>query len=305
MSSLAVLAFVVLPMLGLILAAHRYWRYGNTERVPATVVSLGRARPGKAGKPRKTRAGEAVCEIEFTDQDRRWRVQLSGAAAESRRIGDTLTVYFPKGSPATPRVWDLRGFWIALMCCLAPSLVALLLLGDFWLARELHAHAFDPARTHYVAANAAVRLHPFAVLFPLLAGLLFWQAFRHRRRSWFDAVTRFGFPGLVVTAVTAHWMFLDWQAMQRCISPDALAGSEWIEGVIDEAGPIQNLRGRATYRLAIHLQGRRFESAGFRHGSECGFRASVAQSMPLPTGARVEMRVVGDVIVELRRLETP
>ncbi|MCU0754892.1 MAG: hypothetical protein MUE46_07175 [Xanthomonadales bacterium] len=183
--------------------------------------------------------------------------------------------------------------------------MALLLLGDFWLAREMHARAFDPARTHYVAANASVLFHPFAALFPLLASLLFWKAFRHWRRSWFDAVTRFGLPGLVVTAVTAHWILLDWQALQRCTSPEALAGAERIEGVIDNAGPIQNLRGRATNRLAIHLQGRRFESAGFRHGSECGFRASVAQSMPLPTGARVEMRVVGDVIVELRRLQTP
>lgn len=308
MSSIAVVAFLVLPMLGFILAAHRYGRYRNTERVPAVVVSLGRAHAGKAGKARKARAGEAVCEIEFTYQDRRWRAQLSGAEAESRQIGDTLTVYFPKGlpgSPAKPRVWDLRGFWIALMFCLAPALVALLLLGDFWLAREMHARAFDPARTHYVAANASVLLHPFAAVFPLLASLLFWQAFRHRRRSWFDAITRFGLPGLVVTVVTAHWILLDWQAMQRCTSPDALASSERIEGVIDDAGPIQNLRGRATNRLAIHIQGRRFESAGFRNGSECGFRASVAQSMPLPTGTRVEMRVVGDMIVELRRLQTP
>jgi hypothetical protein len=81
MSSLAIIAFVVLPMLGFILAAHRYWRYRNTERVPAAVVSLGRAHAGKAGKARKARVGEAVCEIEFTCQDRRWRVQLSGCLA--------------------------------------------------------------------------------------------------------------------------------------------------------------------------------------------------------------------------------
>jgi hypothetical protein len=294
MSTLALVLFVIMPLIGLGFALHGVWRYRSSQRVTAKFVQV-------AKSARKTAEDRPT--VEFRYQDRIWRIQLKQAPSKKLLANETgLRLYFPRNRPEKARIWDLSTLWLVLVFAFAPALAAGLLIGDFLLKKPIYDNAFNPGATHYIAANAAWNLDQLygIAIFALVGLIMIWQAIRRRA----EFLNRLGLSllGTVFLGLSLFLLGLNWQATQQCVAPDSIKRAQRFTGVLEFARQEKTIRARNTGYYELKLQDRVYRSAGFGKASECGFKASLAQSMPLHAGMKVQIATLDGIIIELHVL---
>ena len=154
----------------------------------------------------------------------------------------------------------------------------------------------------YSAAEAAWTLGSFALPLyfgatTLLGTLLLGRQRTSLSRGSFFAAIAFG------TFVTTAGAIAATEAISQtwtCTSRASLDSARTVVGTVSPVEPRGNI-GSQRYRFSIGSES--FSSGTPGVNSECGLKASLAQTMYPPVGKRVQARIVGSTIVELKILE--
>lgn len=128
-------------------------------------------------------------------------------------------------------------------------------------------------------------------------------AFKARRRPRTEIVAH-----LVVPALSGVFMMLvgigsltgGVMLTKKCLAPGGAAGLREFRGIINRIEMLGKPGGSMLY---IVIGGEGFYTAGLGSSSECGFKASLGQSVYPRTGGFVEGKAVGSTIVELREVK--
>ncbi|MGJ7530167.1 hypothetical protein [Variovorax sp. GB1P17] len=157
----------------------------------------------------------------------------------------------------------------------------------------------------YAAASAPWHLGMAAisVFIPLVGAGVLTYAFKARKRPRSEILAH-----LVVPALGGAFMMLvgigslasGVMLTKKCLAPGGAADVREFRGKIDR---VEMLGKPGGIRLYVVIGGEGFHTAGLGSSSECGFKASLGQSVYPQTGGFVEGKAVGSTIVELREVK--
>ncbi len=290
MNTVALVLFVLMPAAGIGVAIWRWRWLRRATRVTGTVVGL---------RPSDPSARQWV--VDFHAEGQRIRVNLPTSPRTSDLgIGDNLPLLYPEAKPGLARHDTGLMLWWLPIALVAPGLGIALFIGLSMLSARIQRISFDASRVHYAAQTASWDWYPAFGMAPLVvfASVLIFFGIRRLRRDLMQSLAMI-LPAGALFGLVAHInLNQTWPETPSCLNPE-VAKVRSFGGTIER---VTSRTRRTRQQFEIVINGETFQSAGLNSMSECGYKASVAQSMPLTEGAKVQLKLAGSKIIELRLL---